>query len=337
MKKENEKVQVDETFSIKFEDPIPTKRIKQECLEDRKAFIEVGTQTETFETDVEVLKSEIQNLKQRVDSGFKEANERMTSEIKNLQQRVDSGFKEVIERMARNQETIEKSDGLNSQQTVLVKSKVTSEVDKSKPISNDVLKSELEELKRKFQGQLEDLNEADDDSEARMLNTLTKLHYEILIENGDVKGDISLVAFAKTVVSQILTFLRSSHKKNKATSSLLEMMNEFVVNSTFLGKREGSKDVRIRYHKLQILFRMEMSWLPKSYLELYCCDLDEILVHLRQISIWDSPHEMLSFMKEILAVIYVNDQPEVYFNQNSQNSYFFNDKFAIVSGPTRDI
>ena len=338
MKEDNEKVQVDETFSIKFEDPIPTKRIKQECLEDRKAFIEVGTQTETFETDVEVLKSEIQNLKQRVDSGFREANERMTSEIKNLQQRVDSGFKEVIERMARNQETIEKSDGLNSQQTVLVKSKVTSEVDKSKPFSNDVLKSELEELKRKFQGQLEDLNEADDDSEARMLKTLTKLQYEILLENGDVKGDISLVAFAKTVVSQILTFLRSSHKKNKATSSLLEMMNEyFLVDSITVGKRKGSKDVRIRDHKLQILFRMEMSWLPKSYLELYCCDLDEILVHLRQISIWDSPHEMLSFMKEILAVIYVNDQPEVYFNQNSQNSYFFNDKFAIVSGPTRDI
>ena len=138
MKEENEKVQVDETFSIKFEDPIPTKRIKQECLEDRKAFIEVGTQTETFETDVEVLKSEIQNLKQRVDSGFKEANERMTSEIKNLQQRVDSGFKEVIERMARNQETIEKSDGLNSKQAVLVKPKVTSEVDKSqsKPMRN---------------------------------------------------------------------------------------------------------------------------------------------------------------------------------------------------------
>ena len=166
MKEENEKVQVDETFSIKFEDPIPTKRIKQEPLEERKAFAEVATQTEKFETDVEVLKSEIQNLKQRVDSGFKEANERMTSEIKNLQQRVDSGFKEVIERMARNQETIEKSDGLNPQQTGLVKSKVNSEVDKNQPDSNDVLKPELEEWKRKFQRQLEDLNEADDDSEA---------------------------------------------------------------------------------------------------------------------------------------------------------------------------
>ena len=116
MKEENEKVQVDETFSIKFEDPIPTKRIKQECLEERKAFIEVATQTETFETDVEVLKSEIQNLKQRVDSGFKEANERM----------------------AKIQEAIEKSNGLNSQQAVLVKPKVTSEVDKSqsKPMKN---------------------------------------------------------------------------------------------------------------------------------------------------------------------------------------------------------
>ena len=115
-----EKVEVDETFSIRFEDPIPAKRIKQEPVEERKdivikamrkAFAEVGTQTETFETDVEVLKSEIQNLKQRVDSGFKEADERM----------------------ARIQETIEKSDGLNSKQAVLVKPKVTSEVDKSQP------------------------------------------------------------------------------------------------------------------------------------------------------------------------------------------------------------
>ena len=120
-----EKVEVDETFSIRFEDPIPAKRIKQEPVEERKAivikamrkaFAEVATQTEPFETDVAVLKSEIQNLKQRIDSGFKEADERM----------------------ARIQEAIEKSNGLNSQQAVLVKPKVTSEVDKSqsKPMRN---------------------------------------------------------------------------------------------------------------------------------------------------------------------------------------------------------
>ena len=174
------------------------------------------------------------------------------------------------------------------------------------------LEPALEEWKHKFQGQLEVLNEAGDDSEAGMLKTLTKLQYEILLENGDAKGNLSLVAFAKTVVSQILSFLRNSHKKSKTkSSSLEEMMNEyFLVDSNTVGKRKGSKDVRIRDHKLQILFRMEVSWLApqqdlqKSYLE-------EILVHLRQISIWDSPNEMLSFMQEILAIIYVNDQPEV--------------------------
>ena len=100
-----EKVEVDETFSMRFEDPIPAKRIKQEPVEERKAFVEVATQTETLETDVEVLKAMIQNLIQRVDSGFKKADERM----------------------ARIQETIEKSDGLNSQQAV------TSKVNKSQP------------------------------------------------------------------------------------------------------------------------------------------------------------------------------------------------------------
>ena len=115
MKKEEE-VEVDETLSIRFEDPIPAKRIKREPVEGRKASMEVATQTEALETDVEVLKAEIQNLKQRVDSGFKEADERM----------------------ARIQEAIEKSNGLNSQQAVLVKPKVTSEVDKSqsKPMRN---------------------------------------------------------------------------------------------------------------------------------------------------------------------------------------------------------
>ena len=115
-KVKKEMVKIDEGFSMRFEDQIPAKRIKQEPVEERKAFMEVATQTETLETDVEVLKAEIQNLKQRVDSGFKEADERM----------------------ARIQETIEKSDGLNSKQAVLVKPKVTSEVDKSqsKPMRN---------------------------------------------------------------------------------------------------------------------------------------------------------------------------------------------------------
>ena len=121
-KMKEEEVEVDETFSMRFEDPIPAKRIKQEPVEERKAFVEVATQTETLENDVEVLKFSLV----------------LKSEIQNLKQRVDSGFKEADERMARIQETIEKSDGLNSKQAVLVKPKVTSEVDKSqsKPMRN---------------------------------------------------------------------------------------------------------------------------------------------------------------------------------------------------------
>ena len=92
-KVKNEEVKIDEGFSMRFEDQIPAKPakrmyfdwvteksaisrvdcIKQEPVEERKAFVEVATQTETLETDVEVLKALIQNLIQRVDSGFKEA------------------------------------------------------------------------------------------------------------------------------------------------------------------------------------------------------------------------------------------------------------------------
>ena len=111
-KVKKEMVKIDEGFSMRFEDQIPAKRIKQEPVEERKAFVEVATQTETLETDVEVLKAVMQNLIQRVDSGFKEADERMARIQINL-----FGI----------QETIEKSDGLNSQQAV------TSKVDKSQP------------------------------------------------------------------------------------------------------------------------------------------------------------------------------------------------------------
>ena len=160
----------------------------------------------------------------------------------------------------------------------------------------------LDEWKEKFQMQLEhlDLNDCEE-----MLKVLTKLQYEILLENGE---DLSLVAFAKTVVNTILKFL----KGQETTFSLEEMMNSyFLVDSNTVGKRKGAKEVRIRDHKLQILFRMEVSWLAPQQ-ELQKSYLEEILVHLRQISIWDSPNEMLSFMQEILANVYVNDQPEVW-------------------------
>ena len=92
-KMKEEKVEVDETFSIKFEDPIPAKRIKQEPqepLEERKAVVEVATQTENFETELEGLKAEILNLKERV----------------------NSGFEELGQSLANIQKTIEKSDGV---------------------------------------------------------------------------------------------------------------------------------------------------------------------------------------------------------------------------------
>ena len=88
------------------------------------------------------------------------------------------------------------------------------------------------------------------------------------------------------------------------------MADYFLVDSNTIGKRKAPKEVRIRDHKLQILFRMEVLWLAPEQ-ELRKSYLDEILVHLRQISIWDSPKEMLVFMQEILTSVYVNDQPEI--------------------------
>ena len=128
-----QKVELDE-ISMRFEE-MPAKRIKQEPLEERKAFAEVATQTETFETDVEVLKNEIQNLKQRVDSGFKEASERRAWIL----------------------EIIQRSDDLNSQQTVNKLSPENNDLDsgkdepdKSSPNENENKKVKKMKQPKKF-------------------------------------------------------------------------------------------------------------------------------------------------------------------------------------------
>ena len=228
-----EKVEVDETFSMRFEDPIPAKRIKQEPVEERKAFVEVATQTETLENDVEVLKFSLV----------------LKSEIQNLKQRVDSGFKEADERMARIQETIEKSDGLNSKQAVLVKPKVTSEVDKSQPqpfISNSFHKKR----RRVVSDVLKKLN-------VRFSDPVWKPCFKKLLEiciiySSDIPRDdpgtpeilAKVAKVAKDHAEQVIKLEKASHSQTILVEDCFDESE--IASGSGLGDKPGEKTKRIR-------------------------------------------------------------------------------------------
>ena len=111
-----------------------------------------------------------------------------------------------------------------------------------------------------------------------------------------------------TVVNAIGRFVL---KSTKSGLNLEDMMEEFfLVDPITIANRKGTKDVRVRDHKLQVLFRVEVSWLMPQQ-ELRTKYLGQILEHLRKISIWGSPNEMSTFLQEILTGNYANDQPDL--------------------------
>ena len=90
-----------------------------------------------------------------------------------------------------------------------------------------------------------------------------------------------------------------------------DMITEFfLVDPATVTKRKANKIVRTRDHKLQILFRIELHHVLANQ-ELQKKIEDEMLVHLRQISIWDSPNEMLTFLQEIVTPFYIDTQPNL--------------------------
>ena len=182
---------------------------------------------------------------------------------------------------------------------------------KSEPLISTVSSTSvnpvLEDWTNKFRSGIEHLKDCHD--HGMLVKKLNELQIELLLTQDQSQVNMGLVAFAKTVVTSIGQFVLANQNSSKFT--LEEMMEEFfLVDPNTVGKRKGSKDVRIRCHKLQILFRMEVSRVMPQQ-ELRNKYLDQILVHLRQISIWDSANEMFTFLQEILTNNYINDQPEV--------------------------
>ena len=60
---------------------------------------------------------------------------------------------------------------------------------------------------------------------------------------------------------------------------------------------------------MQVLFRLELHWLLARQDDQKKIE-EEMLVHLRQISIWDSPNQMLTFLQ--VTMLPENFQPGIF-------------------------
>lgn len=154
-----------------------------------------------------------------------------------------------------------------------------------------------EQFKQKF---IQRLNQTE--NEQQLLRNLINIQLEML-DHGE---NAALAAFAEIVVSKLL-----EHANVSKSSSFDDLVSgNFLVDPGVVSKRRSNKAVRIRDHKLQVLLRIEFHfYLPNQERQRQV--EEEMLAHLRQISIWDSPNEMLTFLQEILTPFYIQRQPEL--------------------------
>lgn len=138
--------------------------------------------------------------------------------------------------------------------------------------------------------------------EQQLLRNLINIQLEML-DHGE---NAALAAFAEIVTSKLLEHANIS--KSSSFDGLVS--GNFLVDPGVVSKRRSNKSVRIRDHKLQVLLRIEFHfYLPNQERQRQI--EEEMLAHLRQISIWDSPNEMLTFLQEILTPFYIQRQPEL--------------------------
>ena len=141
-----------------------------------------------------------------------------------------------------------------------------------------------------------------------LIETLMELQIQLL-KNKDC-DEVELCALADVTVNAILKKLQSDGQKKQTVEDLIE--RSFLVNPQTISKRKTSLEIsgRIRDHKLQVLYRMELHWLLPSQDKQRRME-DEILAHLRQISIWQSPEEMVKFLNDSVTRNYYQQSSDL--------------------------
>ena len=100
----------------------------------------------------------------------------------------------------------------------------------------------------------------------------------------------------------------NSNRKDR-TTSVEDILNEnFLLDPSAMQESASSsvrkqlwdnEGARIRDHKLQVLYRVDVHWILSSQEKQNEIE-KEILVHLRQIQLWDSVSAMALFLNNIL-------------------------------------
>ena len=127
--------------------------------------------------------------------------------------------------------------------------------------------------------------------------------------------DISLLCLAEVTVRYIANLVRylNSNRKDR-TTSVEDILNEnFLLDPSAMQESASSsvrkqlwdnEGARIRDHKLQVLYRVDVHWILSSQEKQNEIE-KEILVHLRQIQLWDSVSAMALFLNNILTPNYL--------------------------------
>ncbi|TRY63892.1 hypothetical protein TCAL_00389 [Tigriopus californicus] len=152
--------------------------------------------------------------------------------------------------------------------------------------------------------------------QAQSLESCLKILWECQVQalkRGDSDG--MLVALAELTVSSLISCIKNNNSRVSEADEPPQSVEDvtrlnFLVGPIQVGQRKTSQtsDGRIRDHKLQALYRIELhrwSVSNRDILE------EEILIHLRQISIWESPKVMFRFLTDCLTPTYLRDQPDL--------------------------
>ena len=146
-----------------------------------------------------------------------------------------------------------------------------------------------------------------------LIEKLQRLQMDLIIK----EDDISLVCLAEITVRYLANYLRDIRpaQTDKAVEDILSgcflLSPADMQNSSFRTKLwEQFGGSRVRDHKLQVLYRVDVHWILSSQ-KIQNQIEDEILDHLRKIQLWGSINEMVSFLNDVLTPNYIDKSSDL--------------------------
>ena len=159
------------------------------------------------------------------------------------------------------------------------------------------------------------LDEKDNENH-HLISTLQRIQIEQL-KKGD---DMGLACLAEVTIRYIANFLRNGETLDQNNSCVEDILKEkFLLspsdmqNSNYRKKiwsLVSDESIRIRDHKLQVLYRVDLHWILSNQKAQQDIEL-EILLHLRQIALWLSNSGMVSFLNDVLTPNYIQRSPDL--------------------------